>query len=1308
VTVRSLLTGPMGRWVGAVAALVVGGVVAAAVLPAGLPAGIALYGVLLGVLDGLTAMGLVLVYRTARVVNFAQADIGGLAAAVAVVLVTGAHLPWLVAVLLGLGTGLLSGVAVDALVVRRFERSPRLVLTVATIGLAQLFGAGELGLPALFPHLSPLSTFTTPFSARFSVGPVVFDGNAVVAFAVVPLVLGGLWWFFDRTDTGIALRGAADDRERASLLGIPVRRLSATAWTLAAGLSALGAILSAPILGPNLGAIAGPPALLVPLAAAVVAGLESLPGALLAAVVIDVFQQAVLWSYPRSSTVDVALFGLVLVAVVVRRRRLSRRGGDRSLGQLGSAQDRPLPAAVTALRPVAVGRVALPAVGVAAAALVPIGLSAAHLTILTAIVIDGIVAVSMVVLVGWAGQLSLGQYAFVGLGASTAGALLVHARADLLLALLASAAVGGVAALLIGLPSLRVPGLFLGVVTMAFAVPVSTWLLDSSYFPTLTPSLVPRPVLFGRISLDAPLALYELCLAVLVLVLLAVHRFRRSRIGRLVLAVRDNDRAAAGFGASPTRVRLVAFVCSGTVAGVAGALVTLNLRGVPFSGFNPEQSIVVFTMVIVGGMGSVTGALLGAAYVEAAQYFLGGAAQLLATGAGLLVLLALLPGGLGEALRRGRDRVMRELARRRGIEVPSLERRPIGETGSPGPTAPEGVAGPGRQRRVASRRQRRSGAAGLLASRHRSASGATGVGYVGPVLECEGIDAAYGELQVLFGAELAVSAGEATALLGVNGSGKSTLLNVVAGVLPARAGTVRLRGVDVTEWPAERRVGAGLAMVPGGRGVFPSLTVAENLRLGGWLLRKDRQLVAARTDLVLRLFPALAHRLDLAAGELSGGEQQMLALAQALLVDPEVLLVDELSLGLAPTVVASLLEVLRQRVAQGMALVVVEQSINVAATIAPTARFLERGQLRYHGPTAELARRPDLARAVFLGASPVDGTVPCDAETDRIERHRVAGADVEPRCGDGASEESTCLGGAGVGRAATVQVAPSGPDAHGTGGGCRAVACAEPGDGAVLALKGVSVAFGGVRALTDIDLAVGSGEIVGLIGANGAGKTTLLDVASGFLAARTGRVRLGGLDVTSLAPAARARLGLGRLFQDAALFPSLTVLETVTVACERHLEVRDPIALTLGLADARRSEADARLRTEDLIDALGLRPYADACGAELSTGTRRIVELACALAHEPSVLLADEPSSGIAQREVEALGRLLLQVRDETGAALVVVDHDVALLGAIADRLVCLHLGQVLAVGTPAQVLADDAVVGAYLGTDHVTLARSG
>jgi ABC-type branched-subunit amino acid transport system ATPase component len=245
-----------------------------------------------------------------------------------------------------------------------------------------------------------------------------------------------------------------------------------------------------------------------------------------------------------------------------------------------------------------------------------------------------------------------------------------------------------------------------------------------------------------------------------------------------------------------------------------------------------------------------------------------------------------------------------------------------------------------------------------------------------------------------------------------------------------------------------------------------------------------------------------------------------------------------------------------------------------------------------------------------------------------------------------------------------------------------------------------------------VSFSVKGGEILGFIGPNGAGKTTLFDVISGFLPADEGTISFGDdddrRDITRLAAAARARIGLGRSFQDGRLFGSLSVRETIALSFERHLDVRDPVAAALHLPWVLDAEDEVDARCEELLEMLGITDYRDKLVRELSTGSRRIVDIACTLAHGPSVLLLDEPSSGIAQREAEALGPLLLRIRDRTGASLLVIEHDVPLLLGIADRVVALDLGEVVADGPPDEVVRDDRVIHSYLGTTGTAIARSG
>ena len=238
-----------------------------------------------------------------------------------------------------------------------------------------------------------------------------------------------------------------------------------------------------------------------------------------------------------------------------------------------------------------------------------------------------------------------------------------------------------------------------------------------------------------------------------------------------------------------------------------------------------------------------------------------------------------------------------------------------------------------------------------------------------PLLRATDIEFAYGQLQVLFGVSLEVADGEALALLGTNGAGKSTVLRVIAGLAAPRAGRVVFGDRDITGKSAESLAASGIVLIPGGRAVFTDMTVEENLQMQATCLGRDRALIEERRASVLDTFPRLADRLRQQAGSLSGGEQQQLALARALMLEPKLLCIDELSLGLAPVVVGDLMEIVAGIHERGVAVILVEQSLNIAAKLCGRAVFMEKGQVRFEGRTNDLLERDDIARAVFFGGA---------------------------------------------------------------------------------------------------------------------------------------------------------------------------------------------------------------------------------------------------------------------------------------------------------------------------------------------------
>ncbi|MBA3765028.1 MAG: ABC transporter permease, partial [Actinobacteria bacterium] len=640
-----------------------------ALIPRGTPAGIVLQGVILGGLNALLAIGIVLVYRTNRIVNFAQGELGGTAAVFFVLLNTVAGVPFVLAAIAGLIVSMVLSALVDIVVIRRFESSSRLLPTVATIGIAQLFGFTTLLLPTWFGRVPSTKDFQSPLSRfTFTVNPLPFDGNGVLVLIVVAGVSIGLARFM-QTRYGIGIRATAENPERAALVGVPTRRLSTIVWALAGLLAGMATMLQAPIVGLTLGSLIGPALLLRALAAAVVGRMYSLPVTVATAIGLGVFEQAVYWAYGRTAIVDLLLVVVILGGLFLQRGRVTRaeRGGAGAFQ--GVTQVRPIPSELADLPEVRWGRVALGGAVAAIVIVVPLTVGVSRASLLAVVAIYAIVALSLVVLTGWSGQISLGQFALVGVGAGFGGSA-TQGGQDFVVAILVGMFAGMLAAILLGLPALRLTGFYLAVTTLAFAVATHSWLLGQAW--ARPEGVIPRPMLFSRWDLESEHTYYFLCLGVLALTILMLRGLRNSRVGRAIVAVRDNSDAAQAYGIKAVLAKLGAFAISGGTAGVAGALLVHQQHGLQPAQYSPAESLQAFAMTVIGGLGSVPGALAGAIYVKGSQNILQGGYALLATGLGMTLILLVLPQGLGSLLFRLRDMALRSVARRRGIVVASL------------------------------------------------------------------------------------------------------------------------------------------------------------------------------------------------------------------------------------------------------------------------------------------------------------------------------------------------------------------------------------------------------------------------------------------------------------------------------------------------------------------------------------------------------------------------------------------------------------------------------------------------------------
>ena len=1176
-----------------------------------------------------------------------------------------------------------------------FHRAPRIVPTIATLAFAVALagGAGLLSLRTTevfgrrpfgwFPYgprpgtgidgaeALPEGTFVAPLAADWSLQ--LSAGVQLRLYDVLAVLLGLgalalIFLRFQRGRRGLDSRATAANLERAATLGVDVIRESRQPWELAGALSGLAGILAVarsstvPEVGLDMSALT------LVMAAVVLARTTSTAWAFASAILLGILDQAMFWNFGSHDQFHGSLVVIIGVALVLQRRRTNRAERDSESVFTTAAEPRPVPPQLRDLPGVhGLLRGASVAVVFAFAAF-PFLTTPRQLSLGVVILASMVVGLSLLVLSGWGGQVSLGQLALASTGAYTAAIAGGSWGLPLPFALLLGAAAGGLAAPLLGLPALRLPGPFVAIMTLALGFAVPAVLLNVELLGTHLPPDLARPVLLG-IDLSSERSFYGFSLLVLGGAFAVVQGLRRSRLRRALIAARDNSQAASAFGVDITRLQLEAFAVSGALAGLGGGLIAYANGGVQADTFSAAHSVELFLVVVIGGLSAVSGPVIGAALYSFVQ-LAGVAAVHLLNGLGTIIVLAVRPGGLASLVVGLRDAAIRVILHLQGHDLVRMSDSPDGE----GRIA---IADRGRRAELVPVRYRLvgDGFGPVEGTRLRPVEGVTVAGNgtaddtnsfwqrdpaehggiplpeegaaASPAaarLGCHRLDVAYGGAVAVSGVSLDLAPGEILAVIGLNGAGKTSLLRALAGLEPAAHGTVELDGEDVTMRFPHERAAKGVAFVPGGAAVLGTLTVHENLRITG----ADDEDIAR----VSGRFPALAERWTTAAGNLSGGEQQVLALAQAVLRRPTVLLVDELSLGLSPEALATVLDLIVDLAEGGTTVVLVEQSITAAMAIAHTALFLESGRVRYQGPAASLRDHPELFASVAFGA----GVVAATASGSELARARAA----------------------------------------------QRVA-AEP----VLQVRDLTAAYGDVTVVDSVDLEVLAGEVVGVLGPNGAGKTSLFDCLSGTLPASEGTITLLGEDVTALPPHRRAERGLMRSFQSVRLFPSLTVRDCIAVALETRLAVKSSVFAGLWLPPARTEERRVEERTAALVELLNLEPYVDEPLGALSLGTRRMVDLACQLAARPKVLLLDEPASGLAQAETELLGPLVSRISSDLDCAVVIIEHNVQVLASIAHRLVAMQHGAVIADGIPASVLDDPDVRTAYFGAERATALAS-
>jgi ABC-type branched-subunit amino acid transport system permease subunit len=610
--------------------------------------------------NALLAVGLVLVYKSSKVINFAHGELGAFAVAMMLMLIRAYDWPYWPAVVTSLAaTGALAAV-IERTIIQRLFSAPRLLVLVATIGIAQLVTVARLVLPK--PQVHGDAQFVgggTQFPVPFK-DPVVTFGRVTLLpadFMILvcgPLLVLAVVLFLRYSIYGVAIRAASENAPRARLMGVPVRRVSTMAWVISAVLSGAAAILLAPKIGFTASEAVGLPLLFRGLAAAVLARFESVGAAFGWGILFGVADQLVFYFSGRAGLTDAVFFAALFVLLLVRRAARSRTtAAEESSWQLAEPV-RALPSEITSHPRWQLLSRGLLVVGALVVALAPTALDASDTYLLASVFATSVVTVSLTILTGWAGQLSLGQWAMGGCAAVLGSRFVGVEGMPFWLAFALAGVVGAVIALLVGLPALRLPGTLLAVVTLGFAVASSSWLYDQKWFR-------------GTGTLERPVWVsvrwyYFLTVVLLAVALLVVRTLQRARFGRNVVAVRDNPVQAAAMGISVTRTKLGAFVLSGVLASYGGFLWAAGSGAASSQSFPAVKSIALLAAAIIGGLGSIGGAVLGTLYIVGIPLLAPDSWSwmgALTSGLGLLLLVLVLPGGLARLVFGARDLLAR-------------------------------------------------------------------------------------------------------------------------------------------------------------------------------------------------------------------------------------------------------------------------------------------------------------------------------------------------------------------------------------------------------------------------------------------------------------------------------------------------------------------------------------------------------------------------------------------------------------------------------------------------------------------------
>jgi ABC-type branched-subunit amino acid transport system ATPase component/ABC-type branched-subunit amino acid transport system permease subunit len=839
---------------------------------------------------------------------------------------------------------------------------------VATLGVGQFLLAisqainNQAGAGNTFPEPPglPIYDFDALRITQSYMGMLIFT----------PLLVLGLVLFLARSRFGQAIRGAAANADLARLSGIFSSRMSSLAWALAGGVSAFTAILYTPSRGIVSAESFGPGLLLRALVAAVLGRMTNLPIALAGGVAVGVVEQVLLWNYPQGGLVEASLFAIILVILLIQR---GLGGRDEEKGTWAAVQAwRPLPEAFLRIPSI---RFLPPVLGIATlvlAGLLTFVMTHSAAAVLVTIISFAIVGLSVGIVTGLSGQLSLGQFALGAIGAVVS--YYVSSRTgNFFLSFLYAGLAAAVASLVIGLPALRIKGLLLAVTTLSFSLITSAWLLQQPWM--LGEGLEPgRPIINGY-ALTSGKSYYLMALCVLVVCYWLARNVRNSGLGRRLIAVRDNEDNARAFTVPAAVVKVQGFMLAGFLAGVGGALFGHAQSLLDYSAFPTAASVDVVALTVIGGIGVLFGPLLGALYIIGVPEFLPlDSAGLASQKLGWLILLLYAPGGIAQLVQPLRDRVVDWLARRRGLDVEAVR-------------ADEAT-------RTATETTQKADLSAMRPATQLRPAGTT-------LLRAQDLRRHFGGVMAVDGVSFDVKAGETLGLIGPNGAGKTTTFELLGGFTKADAGRVFFDGQDVSHLGPEARAKLGMIRSFQDAALFPTMTVLEALRLAMekvhptpffssllGLPQLERNKDKRARELVA--FFGLERYRNKATQELSTGTRRITELACLVALEPVLLLLDEPSSGIAQReteALGALLEDLKRQLK--VSLVIIEHDIPLIMSLSDRIVAMEAGKVIAAGAPEAVKADPRVVEAYLggsvtaierSGAAPGAGA-PADAET---------------------------------------------------------------------------------------------------------------------------------------------------------------------------------------------------------------------------------------------------------------------------------------------------------------------------------------